>query len=734
MPEVGYHIEQASGAARYSVRHVLETVLGWEAAELTEADAFAAFTGPKLLYGQAPMRGAFQVVPSGVIVPPMAAVASDPTAPFPVSGGHFGHDIFAAVFHRLMLLNEVGLPKDGHGRTDGAALLQQAKGTHVRPLVDEWALDLESAWRMMDPSLPPSRRRYQHVFTCDVDNGFKYLGREAWRTLGSAVRDLLRGNISALSERFAVLTGTRPDPYDIYARAAILAEAGGAQRSIFHFLVGERSAHDHAVGVKSGRMRERIRSVAKWAEIGIHPSYRSSEEPERIRMEKERLEEVVNERVTISRQHFLRFRVPDTFSELARNGIREEFSIGYSDAIGFRAATCTPYRWYDVDKDVATDLIIWPFQVMDSAMAYRMGLSPDEATGAARIVVDRVRAVNGTFVGVWHERFISGDGDERGWDAVVNDTCSIRRTMIEHLPHEAIDKAAWDARLDRSANALWYAHSSVLDAACPGWEALVDRERDAQMPLTKGRKFGIEYLYQPFLLQQLGVFGAAPSPDLTGEFLCAIPRKFKLAEIMLQAPTVSGAPTDMEFTERSNLVLDLRAPIDDLRAGYHTGHRRNLKRTEEAAAGYADDITAEVFIAFIEGAPQFQQWRLRPAQKMAFRAVVGVAMAQGGMVHGVRSNGTLVAASVDHAMEGPVDPPQGTCLGGRTAVECHDPSFRSHHRATRGNEEAARYGGVDGTLPGSILRGIRRATMRIFTCTGTTSSRTPEMVESVRKW
>ena len=421
MPEVVYHIEQGSGAARYSVRHVLETLLGWNAAELTEADAFAAFTGPKLLYGQGIIPGAFQVVPSGVIGTPMDTVASDPTAPFPVSGGHFGHDIFAGVFHRLMLLNEVGLPKDDHGRPDGAALLQQAKGTHVRPLVDEWALDLESAWRRMDPALPPGRRRYQHVFTCDVDNGFKYLGREAWRSLGSAVRDLLRGNFSAIRERFAVLTGTRPDPYDIYEQAASLAEAGGVQRSVFNFLVGDRSKNDHAVGVKSGRMRERIRSVAKWAEIGIHPSYRSSEEPERIRKEKERLEEVLNDRVTISRQHFLRFLVPETFRELVGKGIREEFSVGYSEAIGFRAATCTPYRWYDVEHDAATDLIIWPFQVMDSAMAYRMRLSPAQAVEAAREVVDRVRAVNGTFVGVWHERFISGDGDERGWDAVVND-------------------------------------------------------------------------------------------------------------------------------------------------------------------------------------------------------------------------------------------------------------------------------------------------------------------------
>lgn len=421
MPEVVYHIENVTGAARYSVQHVLETLLGWDASELADADAFAAHAGPKLFYGERAMPGALHVVPFGVLGTHLAKQTSSPTCPFPVSGGHIGHDIFAAVFHRLMLLNEIDLPKDGHGRADTAALVGQAMGTLDRPLVDEWALDLEAAWRRIDTSVPPSRRRYRHIFTADVDNGFKYLGREAWRTMGSAVRDLLRGRPSAIRERFAVLTGARPDPYDIYARAKVLAEAGGAQRSIFHFLVADRGKYDHAVGVKSGRMRERIGALAQWAEIGIHPSYRSSEEPERIRAEKERLEEVINDRVTISRQHFLRFQVPATFRELARHGIREEFSVGYSDVIGFRASTCTPYRWYDVEQDAVTDLTIWPFQVMDSAMAYRMGLSPPQAMEAARKVVDRVRAVNGTFIGVWHERFISGDGDERGWDAVVND-------------------------------------------------------------------------------------------------------------------------------------------------------------------------------------------------------------------------------------------------------------------------------------------------------------------------
>ena len=34
--------------------------------------------------------------------------------------------------------------------------------------------------------------------------------------------------------------------------------------------------------------------------------------------------------------------------------------------------------------------------------------------------------------------------------------------------------AAWDARLERCANKLWYGSSAVLSSAAPGWHALID--------------------------------------------------------------------------------------------------------------------------------------------------------------------------------------------------------------------------------------------------------------------
>lgn len=65
--------------------------------------------------------------------------------------------------------------------------------------------------------------------------------------------------------------------------------------------------------------------------------------------------------------------------------------------------------------------MIHPFQVMDSAMRYKMGLAPDEAIAAAQRIVDKVRSVKGTFTGVWHERFLSDHGAEKGWRRVAEE-------------------------------------------------------------------------------------------------------------------------------------------------------------------------------------------------------------------------------------------------------------------------------------------------------------------------
>ena len=150
--------------------------------------------------------------------------------------------------------------------------------------------------------------------------------------------------------------------------------------------------------------------------------------------------------------------------------------------------------------------------------------------------------------------------------------------MIRHLEHSAIDKKKWDATIAECGNI--YAFSWYLDVVHPCWEALVEDDYQAVMPLTGGKKFGIKYLYQPYFVQQLGVFSKTPlSPEKTAEFLQAIPSKYRFAEFRLnESNTLSDNFQGIEY--HRNVLLDLNQDYEAIRANYHTNTKRNLAKAE----------------------------------------------------------------------------------------------------------------------------------------------------------
>lgn len=152
--------------------------------------------------------------------------------------------------------------------------------------------------------------------------------------------------------------------------------------------------------------------------------------------------------------------------------------------------------------------------------------------------------------------------------------------MIEHTAHTDIEKERWDAGLLACSNRLWYAQRWVLDLACPRWEALVDEESGAMMPLTWRRKWGVDYLFQPLGLQQLGVFAPeAAQADLI-RFLVSIPARFRYWDIAVQEMPGLRGLLDGRVVQRVNQTLRMDRSIDQLRTAYAKNHLRNLKRDD----------------------------------------------------------------------------------------------------------------------------------------------------------
>jgi len=153
--------------------------------------------------------------------------------------------------------------------------------------------------------------------------------------------------------------------------------------------------------------------------------------------------------------------------------------------------------------------------------------------------------------------------------------------IIQYLSNDKIDKAKWDACLDKSVNGLIYGYSFYLDTMADNWDALVLGDYEAVMPLTWKKKYGIHYLYQPFLTAQLGIFAPAIKSGVLENFFHSIPKKFMYIDIYFNHHNLFQ-PQGYRLYSRSNYVLDLNKSYEQLYKNYSENIQRNIKKGVQA--------------------------------------------------------------------------------------------------------------------------------------------------------
>ncbi|HEV8271322.1 MAG TPA: hypothetical protein VGQ04_08455 [Chitinophagaceae bacterium] len=167
--------------------------------------------------------------------------------------------------------------------------------------------------------------------------------------------------------------------------------------------------------------------------------------------------------------------------------------------------------------------------------------------------------------------------------------------QIKYLQHKEIDKAKWDACITNAPNGLIYAYSFYLDAMSKHWDALVFGDYEAVMPLTWNKKYGFHYLYQPAFSASLGVFGKNLNKELIAEFIKTIPAKFKLIEISLNSANIIGDSKTFSLL-RSNYILYLNKPYEDLYKTYRDNHKRNINKAVQLGCSISKEIPVDEII------------------------------------------------------------------------------------------------------------------------------------------
>jgi hypothetical protein len=156
----------------------------------------------------------------------------------------------------------------------------------------------------------------------------------------------------------------------------------------------------------------------RFGSAAIHPSYRSAGKPAILQKEIRTLSSITGTEILVSRQHYLKFNLPESYRQYLEAGIMKEYSMGFASHCGFRAGTSKPFHFYDLEREAETALMVTPFQVMDRSLKDYMKLSPISALEKIRKLVDEVRSVKGTFVSIWHNDAFNDQGEWEGWKIV----------------------------------------------------------------------------------------------------------------------------------------------------------------------------------------------------------------------------------------------------------------------------------------------------------------------------
>lgn len=329
--------------------------------------------------------------------------------------GSFSHDYLSMIFFSLSRYEEYGdFTADQHQRFPASASHAFQHAYLHLPVVNLWARALGSSIREIfadfpNSTLPP----FEFIPTYDIDLLWAWQHR-GLRGIGAGIRDLLQGHFRRGWKRF--VTPKDQDPYQTLDFLDELHHSGNNLSPIYFWLLADSTdRRDPNPYPSPPEQRDWIKRLDVKHTVGIHPGYRSSHLPELFRVEAERLAEITGRAVRHSRQHFLRFRFPETFRQLRLAGITHDYSMGYADAVGWRAGTNFPYSWYDLEREEATSLTIHPFAAMDVTLKNYLHLTPKEAEKTVLALASGLHGFGGPFMLLWHNTSFTEIYGWKGW-------------------------------------------------------------------------------------------------------------------------------------------------------------------------------------------------------------------------------------------------------------------------------------------------------------------------------
>lgn len=336
------------------------------------------------------------------------------------------YDVLGLTYWMLTRQEEVARTDlDEHGRFAATSSHAFKHGYLGRPVVDEWLDILGQVIQRTWPSLKLKKNAFSMKVSHDVDSASRY-GFRPWRKVPLGIASDVFRNRDArglLGPWIRLNTRDRLHPLDGFNTFDWLMDASEQRdlQSAFYFICERRGAsYDSDYNLDHPAIQHVFREIHRRGhEIGLHPSYNSYLDPERIGREAKRLRSAcadleIDQAIWGGRMHWLQWSHPLTLRAWSDANMAYDSTMAYAECPGFRCGTCFEYPAFDPVTQVTLPIRIRPLIVMEGSVVATYGLGLGIGADARQIMLglkDVCRRVGGCYTLLWHNSSLL----TRGW-------------------------------------------------------------------------------------------------------------------------------------------------------------------------------------------------------------------------------------------------------------------------------------------------------------------------------
>ena len=400
----------------FVMKQIFERILGINVQFTAKVEDFIKHSGAKITYTKLPLQNEFFVRSNDLLfeqgindiqikvhdwdgVPCFFNAGERSTIPF---------DIFSASFYLLSRYEEY-LPhvKDIHDRFPPLESLAYKNNFLQLPVVDIWANKLLIKLKERFPDLKSRDNKYTYNSIIDVTTSHCYAHRGIVRSFAGFILDITSLKFKRVLQRIAVWFDPEKDPYNNFSWL-INCHKKYNITSLFFFQFADYSTFDKNVSTNNNRFQFLIKSISDYSIVSLCASYSSFHNTDLLKKEKKSLSNVINRPINYSRLRYNRVDIPLTYRNLVEAEFTDDYTMGYTHEMGFRASTSFPFYFYDINLEVQQPIKIHPFAVHDYALSKLKSI--EEINAKLDFVYGQIKNVNGKFNTVFSNELLGEQG------------------------------------------------------------------------------------------------------------------------------------------------------------------------------------------------------------------------------------------------------------------------------------------------------------------------------------